>query len=157
MISKNHIYKKRNFKYTIILCSKYKRKILTDDVLLTLKEAIREVEKTHKIEALIANIYDNRCIEIEIQSSPYVAVDKIITQIKAKTAKKIKEGEKTSWVFSKVPSFWSAQELLLCSSENITISRKMEFINSIPTSNREKEKKKWEKFKSKIKEEFTNV
>lgn len=91
-------------KYHIVWCTKYRRKVLTEEIQNSLKEFIEEICKTngYKIEAL-ETMSDH--VHIFVQASVKDSVHRIVSQIKGYTSFKLRE--KHTELKSRLPCLWT--------------------------------------------------
>lgn len=91
-------------KYHIVWCTKYRRKVLTEEIQNSLKEFIEEICKTngYKIEAL-ETMPDH--VHIFVQASVKDSVHRIVSQIKGHTSFKLRE--KHIELKSRLPCLWT--------------------------------------------------
>lgn len=95
---------KFNLKYHIVWCTKYRRKVLDEDMQNFLKQEIENVcvnngYVLHTIETMSDHVH------IFIEASQKDSVHRIVSQIKGKTSFKLRE--KFPELKSKLPSMWT--------------------------------------------------
>lgn len=95
---------KSELKYHIVWCTKYRRKVLTDEIQSRLKELIKEVcdKNGFKIEAM-ETMEDH--IHIFVQASPKDSVHRIVSQLKGFTSFRLREEFKE--LKSRLPCLWT--------------------------------------------------
>lgn len=95
---------KSDLKYHIVWCTKYRRKVLTEDIQDSLKEFLREVcyKNKYSIEAL-ETMPDH--VHLFVSASAKDSVHRIVSQIKGYTSFKLRE--KHTELKSRLPCLWT--------------------------------------------------
>ncbi|MCL5733288.1 MAG: IS200/IS605 family transposase [Patescibacteria group bacterium] len=75
-------------KYHIVWITKYRKKILVDDIALRLREIIRQICSTEKIDILKGAIGPDH-VHILLETPPYIAISRIIQHLKGESSRKL--------------------------------------------------------------------
>jgi len=75
-------------KYHIIFITKYRKKVLKDDVGFRLREIIRQICSTEKVDILKGAIGPDH-VHLLLQISPYIAVSRIVQHLKGESSRKL--------------------------------------------------------------------
>lgn len=91
-------------KYHIVWCTKYRRKVLTEEIQTTLKNQLEEIclKNNYKIEAL-ETMEDH--VHIFLNASVKDSVHRIVSQLKGYTAFKLRETHKE--LKTRLPCLWT--------------------------------------------------
>jgi putative transposase len=95
---------KSELKYHIVWCTKYRRKVLTNEIQNRLKELLKEVcdKNNFKIEAL-ETMEDH--VHIFVQASPKDSVHRIVSQLKGFSSFRLREEFKE--LTTRLPCLWT--------------------------------------------------
>ena len=77
-------------KYHIIFCTKYRKKVLKEEVGLRLRDIIRQVCQKHRVEILKGNIRLDH-VHLLVSIPPYVSVSKVVQHIKGISSRKLQQ------------------------------------------------------------------
>jgi len=136
---KNIIY---SCKYYIVWCSKYRRKVLVDDVEKKLKEVIVRVANEAMVEIL--NINTNKdCIHILCEVDPQFGVKRFIKLAKSRSAKILRE--EFIYLKTKLPTLWT-NSYFISTVGDISPEAIKQYIANQEKSQRSKEKLKWQNY-----------
>jgi len=75
-------------KYHIIFITKYRKKVLKDDVGFRLREIIRQICSTEKVDILKGAIGPDH-VHLLLQIPPYIAVSRIVQHLKGESSRKL--------------------------------------------------------------------
>jgi putative transposase len=99
--NKNIIY---SCKYHIVWCSKYRRKVLTDQVEIHLKNIIHEIAKECKSEIFELEIMPDH-VHLLIEVDPQFGIHRLIKKIKGKSSKILRK--EFPFLKSRIPTLWT--------------------------------------------------
>lgn len=91
-------------KYHVVWCSKYRKKLLTDDVALRLKEIITSVCLDKGIEILEMEVMPEH-VHLLLDVDPQFGIHRAIKAIKGKSSRELRK--EFSQLRTKVPTLWS--------------------------------------------------
>ena len=75
-------------KYHIVWITKYRKKILVDDIALRLRDIIRQICSTEKVDILKGAIGSDH-VHILLEIPPYLAVSRIVQHLKGESSRKL--------------------------------------------------------------------
>ena len=75
-------------KYHIVFITKYRKKVLKDDVGFRLREIIRQICSTEKVDILKGAVGPDH-VHLLLQIPPYIAVSRIVQHIKGESSRKL--------------------------------------------------------------------
>ena len=95
---------KFNLKYHIVWCTKYRRKVLTEDIQIFLKKKIQEVcDKNKYVLHTVESMHDH--VHVFIEASQKDSVHRIVSQIKGYTAFELRK--EFVELRSRLPCMWT--------------------------------------------------
>jgi len=134
--NKNVVY---SCKYHIVWCPKYRRKVLVGEVEKRLKEIIQEVAKECDVE-IIEMETDKDHIHILCEVDPQFGVNKFVKLAKGRSSRILRE--EFPHLKSKLPTLWT-NSYFVATVGGAPLEVIKQYIENQQTSEREKEKKKW--------------
>ena len=137
--NKNIVY---SCKYHIVWCPKYRRKVLVGDVEKRLKEIIREVANEVNVE-IIEMETDKDHIHILCEVDPQFGVNRFIKLAKGRSAKILRE--EFPHLKTKLPTLWT-NSYFISTVEGAPLEVIRQYIENQQTSQRPKEKQKWQNY-----------
>lgn len=111
--------------YIVCFCTKYKRKIINDEIKNDLIKIFKEISIEYNFDIIDLNIESNYII-LQIDCNPNFGIYKAVTKLKNISAAKIKE--KHSFLKKRIPSIWTREEFI-STIGNITINNINDFID----------------------------
>lgn len=75
-------------KYHIVWITKYRKKVLIDDIGLRLREILRQICNQEKIEIIKGSISPDH-VHILLEIPPYIAVSRIVQHLKGESSRKL--------------------------------------------------------------------
>ena len=75
-------------KYHIVWITKYRKKILIDDIALRLRDIVRQICSAEKVEILKGAIGPDH-VHILLEIPPYIAVSRIVQHLKGESSRKL--------------------------------------------------------------------
>ena len=91
-------------KYHIVFCPKYRRKVLTGDVEVRLKELISEICSDLRVDLIEMEIMPDH-VHLLLDVDPQLGVHRVIKQIKGRTSHVLRSEFKH--LTSKLPTLWT--------------------------------------------------
>jgi len=137
--NKNIVY---SCKYHIVWCPKYRRKVLVGDVEKRLKEIIREVANEVNVE-IIEMETDKDHIHILCEVDPQFGVNRFIKLAKGRSAKILRE--EFPHLKTKLPTLWT-NSYFISTVGGAPLEVIRQYIENQQTSQRPKEKQKWQNY-----------
>lgn len=95
---------KSELKYHIVWCTKYRRKVLSEDIQKNLNLLIKEICENNKFEIELLEIKED-CIQLFIKAPVKDSVHRIISQIKGFTSFRLRQSFPE--LKSKLPCLWT--------------------------------------------------
>lgn len=126
-------------KYHIVWCPKYRRKVLVGEVEQRLKEIIKDVAKELNVE-IIEMETDKDHIHILADIDPSFGVMKFIIKAKGRSSRLLRE--EFNHLKTKLPTLWT-NSVFISTVGGAPLEVVRQYIESQQTSERPKEKKKW--------------
>jgi len=99
--NKNIVY---SCKYHVVWCPKYRRKVLVDDVVNSLKELIIEICNINQAELIKLEILPDH-VHLLVDVDPQIGIHKLIKRIKARTSRELRS--KYPFLKTKLPTLWT--------------------------------------------------
>ncbi len=99
--NKNIVY---SCKYHVVFCPKYRRKVLIGDVENRLKELIKEICQTNRIDLLEMEIMPDH-VHLLLEVDPQYGIHKAVKQIKGETSRILRKEYKH--LTTKLPTLWT--------------------------------------------------
>ena len=134
-------------KYHIVWCPKYRRKVLVGEVKKRLKEIIQEVAKECDVE-IIEMETDKDHIHILCEVDPQFGVNKFVKLVKGRSSRILRD--EFPHLKSKLPTLWS-NSYFVSTVGGAPLEVIKQYIENQQTSEREKEKKKWNDYLKSLK------
>ena len=129
-------------KYHVVWCSKYRRKVLVEDVATRLKNLIIEIANS-----LGANIIeletDNDHIHILVEVDPQFGISKLVRKLKGKTANVLRK--EFPYLKSRVPTLWS-NSYFVSTAGGAPLSIIKEYITNQQRSEARRSRVRWSNF-----------
>ena len=132
--------------YHIVWCPKYRRKVLIDEVEIRLKEIIQEVAKELRIE-IIEMETDKDHIHILADIDPQVGVMNFVKKCKGRSSRILRD--EFHHLKTKLPTLWTNSSFI-ATVGGTPLEIVKQYIENQQTSERPKQKKKWEDFKNNL-------
>ena len=132
--------------YHIVWCPKYRRKVLIDEVEIRLKEIIQEVAKELRIE-IIEMETDKDHIHILADIDPQVGVMNFVKKCKGRSSRILRD--EFHHLKTKLPTLWTNSSFI-ATVGGTPLEIVKQYIENQQTSERPKQKKKWEDFKNSL-------
>ena len=129
-------------KYHIVWCPKYRRKILVDDVEKRLKEIIQEVANEVNVE-IIEMETDKDHIHILCEVDPQFGVNRFIKLAKGRSARILRK--EFPHLKTKLPTLWT-NSYFISTVGGAPLEVIKQYIENQQTSQRPKEKLKWQNY-----------
>lgn len=146
-MSKKLEYKSNNnviysCKYHIVWCPKYRRKVLVGEVEQRLKQIVNEVAKELRVE-IIEMETDKDHIHILADIDPQFGVMKFVKMAKGRSSKVLRA--EFLHLTTKLPTLWT-NSVFISTVGGATLEVVRQYIESQQTSERPKEKDKWNNY-----------
>ena len=93
-----------SYKYHVVWCPKYRRKVLVDGVDARLKELIDEICHELRIDVIEMEIMPDH-VHLLIEVEPQFGIHKAVKQIKGRTSRILRQ--EFIWLRSRLPSLWT--------------------------------------------------
>lgn len=91
-------------KYHVVWCSKYRRKVLTEEIQEHLKTLIEEICKNRDAEILaLETMLDH--VHLLVQIDPQFGISKLIREVKGKTSRILRDSHKS--LRTRIPTLWT--------------------------------------------------
>ena len=132
--------------YHIVWCPKYRRKVLINEVEIRLKEIIQEVAKELRIE-IIEMETDKDHIHILADIDPQVGVMNFVKKCKGRSSRILRD--EFHHLKTKLPTLWTNSSFI-ATVGGTPLEIVKQYIENQQTSERPKQKKKWEDFKNSL-------
>ncbi len=129
-------------KYHIVWCPKYRRKVLVGDVALRLKEIIHQVANEMQVEVIEMEIVEDH-IHLLCEIDPQLGVNKFVKTVKGRSSRILRS--EFPHLKSKLPTLWT-NSYFVSTVGGAPLEVVKQYIENQPTSERDKEKKKWQKY-----------
>ncbi len=129
-------------KYHIVWCPKYRRKVLVGDIAVRLKEIIRQVAKEMQVEIIEMEVVEDH-IHLLCEIDPQLGVNKFVKTVKGRSSKILRS--EFPHLKSKLPTLWT-NSYFVSTVGGAPLEVVKQYIENQPTSEREKEKKKWQEY-----------
>ena len=129
-------------KYHIVWCPKYRRKVLVGDVALRLKEIIHQVAKEMQVEIIEMEVVEDH-IHLLCEIDPQLGVNKFVKTVKGRSSRILRS--EFPHLKSKLPTLWT-NSYFVSTVGGAPLEVVKQYIENQPTSERDKEKKKWQKY-----------
>jgi putative transposase len=105
----NILYKKSNTvcyscKYHIIWCTKYRRKVLNDDIQRRLKEIVQEVINQNNCEVIELEVTEDHT-HLLVECVPQLGIHKLVKKIKGISSRTLRE--EFSSLRTRLPTLWT--------------------------------------------------
>lgn len=139
--NKNVVY---SCKYHIVWCPKYRRKILTGEVEIALKEVIEKVASELRVK-LIEMETNKDHIHLLVDVDPAFGVMNFIRAAKGRSARILRE--KFSFLKTRLPTLWS-NSCFISTVGGAPLEVIKQYIENQQNSERPKQKEKWKKYVS---------
>jgi len=97
-----------NCQYHVIWCVKYKRGVFNEQIMLRLKEIIRETASKHKFEVLECEVFESY-VHLVMSVSPKLDIYKMVLRIKSEAQILLKEFPELD---SRLPCLWSGTNFI---------------------------------------------
>jgi len=133
-------------KYHIVWCPKYRRKVLIGDVEKRLKEIIQDIAKELSVE-IIEMETDKDHIHILCEVDPQFGVNKFIKLSKGKSASILRK--EFPHLKTKLPTLWT-NSYFISTVGGAPLEVIKQYIENQQTSERPKEKQKWDDFLKRV-------
>lgn len=114
--------------YHLIICTKYRRKVLEDKVINELKERILDISENHEIQ-ILSQETDKDHIHILFRGKPTTDLSKFINAIKTGTSKAIRHRYPKVKKKLREDSFWSRSYCLISTGE-VTLNALKKYVES---------------------------
>ena len=137
--NRNMVY---SCKYHIVWCPKYRRKVLVGDIAIRLKEIIRQVAKEMQVEIIEMEVVEDH-IHLLCEIDPQLGVNKFVKTVKGRSSKILRS--EFPHLKSKLPTLWT-NSYFVSTVGGAPLEVVKQYIENQPTSEREKEKKKWQEY-----------
>ena len=99
--SRNVVY---SCKYYVVWCSKYRRKVLINNVDISLKEILREVADEFKVEIIEMEVMPDH-VHLLVEVNPQFGIAKLIRYFKGRSSRILRQ--EFAWLKSKLPTLWT--------------------------------------------------
>ena len=129
-------------KYHIVWCPKYRRKVLVGDIVVRLKEIIRQLAKEMQVEIIEMEVVEDH-IHLLCEIDPQLGVNKFVKAVKGRSSRILRS--EFPHLKSKLPTLWT-NSYFVSTVGGAPLEVVKQYIENQPTSEREKEKKKWQEY-----------
>lgn len=93
-----------SFKYHVVWCPKYRRKVLVNGVDIRLKELIQEICTELRVDVIEMEIMPDH-VHLLLEVEPQFGVHRAVKHIKGKTSRILRQ--EFPWLNSRLPSLWT--------------------------------------------------
>lgn len=93
-----------SFKYHVVWCPKYRRKVLVGGVDIRLKELIQEICTELRVDVIEMEIMPDH-VHLLLEVEPQFGVHRAVKHIKGKTSRILRQ--EFPWLNSRLPSLWT--------------------------------------------------
>ena len=142
-LNNNIVYK---YTYHIVWCPKYRRKVLIDEVEIRLKKIIYQIAKELRVE-IIEMETDKDHIHILADIDPQFGVMNFVKKCKGRSSKILRD--EFHHLKTKLATLWTNSSFITTVG-GAPLEIVKQYIENQQTSERPKEKKKWEDFRNNL-------